>query len=97
MISSWSFHPGRALVGFTSCCIALILVSLSLVGVGENVSPNVQYLVFALFCLALGFAAFCLSASIFAIAGKPLEFLQALFLKQQLSQFIGCAASCLAR
>ena len=28
--------------------------------VGENVSPNVQYSLFAVFCLALGFAAFSL-------------------------------------
>jgi hypothetical protein len=60
MISLWSFDPRSALVGFTSCCVVLVLVSLSLLGVGENVSPNVQYSLFALFCLALGFAAFSL-------------------------------------
>ena len=61
MMPSWSFHPRSAPVGFTSCCVVLILVSLSLFGVGENVSPNVQYSLFTLFCLALGFAAFSLA------------------------------------
>ena len=61
MISSWSFHPRSALVGFTSCCVVLVLVSLSLLGMGENVSPRVQYSLFALFCVALGFAAFSLA------------------------------------
>jgi hypothetical protein len=48
------------MVGFLSCCVVLILVSLSLLRVGENVSPSVQDSLFALFCLALGFAAFSL-------------------------------------
>jgi len=61
MVSSWAFHPRNALIGFTSCCVVLILVSLSLLGVGENISPHVQYSLFALFCLALGFAAFSLA------------------------------------
>jgi len=36
----------------------LVLVLLSFLRVGENVSLNVQYSLFILFCLALGFAVF---------------------------------------
>jgi hypothetical protein len=61
MASSWSLHPRSARVGFTSCCVVFVLESLSLFGVGKNVSSNVQYSLFALFCLALGFAAFSLA------------------------------------
>lgn len=61
MASTWSLHPRSARVGFTSCCAVLIFVSLSLFGVGKNFSSNVQYALLALFCLALGFAAFSLA------------------------------------
>ena len=40
---------------------SLTNVFLSLLGVGQNVSPNIQYSLFVLFCLALGFAAFSLA------------------------------------
>ncbi len=60
MTSSFSFHPKTALVGFTSCCVVLTLVLLSFSGAAENVSDNVQFSLFLLFCLALGFAAFSL-------------------------------------
>ena len=60
MTSSWSFHPRTALVGFTSCCVVLILVSLSFLRVSENFSSTVEDSLFSLFCFALGFAAFSL-------------------------------------
>lgn len=57
-MSSWSFHPKTARFGFASCCTVLVLVILSFAGAGEDFPPSIQYSFLALFCLALGLAAF---------------------------------------
>ena len=60
MPPSWSFHPRTAIFWFTSCCVVLILVSLSFIGADETISLALQFILFAVFCLALGVAGFSL-------------------------------------
>jgi hypothetical protein len=53
----WSFNPRTAPVGFASCCVVLVLLSLGFLEI-RSISSTVQFGLFVLFCLALGFAGF---------------------------------------
>jgi len=53
----WSFNPRTAPVGFASCCVVLLLLSLSFLEI-RSISSIVQFVLFVFFCFALGLAGF---------------------------------------
>ena len=57
MSFSWSFNPRTAPVGFASCCVVVVLLSLSFLEI-RSIPSTVQFVLFVLFCFALGFAGF---------------------------------------